>query len=48
MNYRKKLKPKTVKKRDLEFEEVDENRLIEMAWQDRMTFDVIYLQYGLT
>jgi len=43
---KRKLKP--VKKRDLSFEEIDENRLIEMAWQDRMPFDIIYLQYGLT
>jgi uncharacterized protein (TIGR03643 family) len=49
MNYKKqRLKPKPIKKRDLNFEEVDENRLIEMAWQDRMPFDIIYLQYGLT
>jgi len=48
MNYKKEIKPKAAKKRDLEFEELDENRLIEMAWQDRMPFDIIYLQYGLT
>jgi len=47
MNYKKELKPKAAKKRDLAFEELDENRLIEMAWQDRMPFDIIYLQYGL-
>lgn len=29
-------------------QEFDLNRLIEMAWQDRTTFDAIYLQYGLT
>lgn len=29
-------------------QEYDLNRLIEMAWQDRTTFDAIYLQYGLT
>lgn len=28
--------------------ENDINRLIEMAWQDRTTFDVIYKQYGIT
>jgi len=44
----KKQKLPKVKKRDLSFEEFDENRLIEMAWQDRMPFDIIYLQYGLT
>lgn len=49
MNYKKQItKPKPIKKRDLEFEELDDNRLIEMAWQDRMPFDIIYLQYGLT
>ena len=47
MNYRKEVKPKAIKKRDLEFAEFDENRLIEMAWQDRVPFDIIYLQYGL-
>ncbi len=47
MNYKKEVKPKAPKKRDLEFEEFDENRLIEMAWQDRVPFEVIYLQYGL-
>lgn len=36
------------KKRDKQYEELDDNRLIEMAWQDRMTFEIIYLQYGLT
>jgi len=49
MNHKKqRIKPKPYKKRDLEFEEIDDNRLIEMAWQDRMPFDIIYLQYGLT
>lgn len=37
-----------MKKREKIYEEFDENRLIEMAWQDRMTFDIIYFQYGLT
>lgn len=36
------------KKRDLNFEELDENRLIEMAWQDRLPFEIIYAQYGIT
>ena len=48
MNYKKKLGLKPIKKRDIQFEEIDDNRLIEMAWQDRMPFDIIYLQYGLT
>ena len=48
MNYTRKEKLKPLKKRDLSLEEFDDNRLIEMAWQDRMPFDIIYLQYGLT
>jgi len=48
MNYKRREKLPPFKKRDLNFEEFDENRLIEMAWQDRVTFDTIYLQYGLT
>ena len=32
----------------LNFQESDLNRLIEMAWQDRTTFDTIYELYGLT
>ncbi|CAA6804055.1 MAG: TIGR03643 family protein [uncultured Sulfurovum sp.] len=48
MNYRKLVKRKKVKVRNLDFEELDDNRLVEMAWQDRMPFDIIYLQYGLT
>lgn len=36
------------KKRDKQYEEFDLNRLIEMGWQDRITFDTIYEQYGLT
>ena len=48
MNYRKRLDLKVVKKRDKNFEEIDENRLIEMAWQDRVPFEILYLQYGLT
>ena len=30
------------------FQEEDLNRLIEMAWQDRTTFDTIFELYGLT
>lgn len=48
MNHKKRLGLKPTKKRDKNFEELDEDRLIEMAWQDRMPFDIIYLQYGLT
>ncbi|MBD3841627.1 MAG: TIGR03643 family protein [Campylobacterales bacterium] len=47
MNYKKLQKPKPAKTLDLELLEDDLNRLIEMAWQDRTTFDGIYLQYGL-
>ncbi len=47
--YLKKIE-KIKKKKQLDFtiKEYDLNRLREMAWQDRTTFDVIYLQYGLT
>ena len=31
-----------------ELKEEDLNRLIEMAWQDRTTFDTIFELYGLT
>ncbi len=48
MNYKKLQKPKKIKKLDEQMQEFDENRLIQMAWQDRTTFDAIYLQYGLT
>ena len=35
-------------KRDLsQLQEDDLNRLIEMAWQDRTTFDTIFELYGL-
>ena len=43
-----KSKPPKPKQRDDEISEVDKNRLIEMAWQDRMPFDIIFSQYGLT
>lgn len=48
MNYKRK--PTLKKKKELEpkFMELDENRLIEMAWQDRISFDIIYKQYELT
>ncbi|AXH14926.1 TIGR03643 family protein [Malaciobacter mytili] len=47
--YLKKMK-KSNKKKELDpnMKEYDLNRLIQMAWQDRTTFDAIYLQYGLT
>ena len=47
MNY-SRIKTKKPQKRDLDFEEFDKNRLIEMAWQDRVPFEMIYQQYGLT
>ena len=46
--YYKKIKTKQLKNRDENFDEKDLNRLIEMAWQDRTTFDTIYELYGLT
>lgn len=46
-NYRKQQK-RIAKQRNKDFEESDINRLIEMAWQDRTSFDVIYEQYGIT
>ncbi|MFK2821628.1 TIGR03643 family protein [Arcobacter sp. YIC-80] len=48
MYYKKLLKPKKAKELENDMQEFDDNRLIEMAWQDRTTFDAIYLQYGLT
>jgi uncharacterized protein (TIGR03643 family) len=46
--YKKNTKPKVHKAREHANEEHDVNRLIEMAWQDRLPFDIIYEQYGLT
>lgn len=37
-----------MKKLKLDLNEDDRNRLIEMAWQDRTTFDKIYKEFGLT
>lgn len=49
MDYlKKRTKPKPIKKLDESIQENDLNRLIEMAWQDRLPFDVIYSQYGIT
>ncbi|MGA1939207.1 TIGR03643 family protein [Arcobacter sp. YIC-310] len=48
MYYKKLHKPKKTKELENDMQEFDDNRLIEMAWQDRTTFDAIYLQYGLT
>lgn len=48
MYYKKLHKPKKPKELENDMQEFDDNRLIEMAWQDRTTFDAIYLQYGLT
>ena len=44
----KEIKPKKRNKRDETLSEYDLNRLIEMAWQDRLPFDTIYAQYGFT
>ena len=30
------------------FTEVEKDRIIEMAWEDRTTFDAIKLQFGIT
>lgn len=48
MNYKKILKPKNKESIQKDMQELDDNRLIEMAWQDRTSFDVIYKQYGIT
>ncbi len=45
---KKVFKQKAQKTRDEANQEYDLNRLIEMAWQDRLPFDTIYEQYGLT
>ncbi len=39
---------KPFKYRTVFYEEESLDRLIEMAWQDRTTFDTIYELYGLT
>ena len=41
-------KKKSVKPSNLSFSESDKNRLIEMAWQDRVSFDTIKELYGFT
>lgn len=46
LDFTKKSK-KEIKNFD-EIKEDDLNRLIEMAWQDRTTFDTIFELYGLT
>ncbi|MDD2887804.1 MAG: TIGR03643 family protein [Aliarcobacter sp.] len=46
LDFTKKSKKK-IKNLD-EIKEDDLNRLIEMAWQDRTTFDTIFELYGLT
>lgn len=46
--YYKKMKKINNKKKSSDFKEEDLNRLIEMAWQDRTTFDTIFEIYGLT
>jgi len=30
------------------FTEIEKDRIIEMAWEDRTPFDAIYIQFGLT
>lgn len=46
-DHRKKRTPKK-KQLDPSMVENDLDRLIEMAWQDRVSFDTIYMQYGIT
>ena len=41
-------KSKKEKQDLIDLQEDDLNRLIEMAWQDRTTFDTIFELYGLT
>ena len=41
-------KKKGVKPSNLSFTESDKNRLIEMAWQDRVSFDTIKELYGFS
>ena len=49
MDYKRKEKIINGKKPiEKDMQEFDENRLIELAWQDRISFDIIYKQYGLT
>lgn len=50
MDYKRKEKINFTNKKPLEDDmvEFDENRLIEMAWQDRISFEIIYKQYGIT
>ena len=45
---KKTFKKRVPRKEDQSIKEEDVNRLIEMAWQDRVPFDIIYQQYGLT
>jgi uncharacterized protein (TIGR03643 family) len=33
---------------DREFTDIETDRIIEMAWEDRTPFDAIYFQFGLT
>lgn len=47
LDFTKKHK-KSKNKSKVAFEENDLNRLIEMAWQDRTSFDTIFELYGLT
>ena len=41
-------KKKKLKKSNLTFTETDKNRLVEMAWQDRISFDTIKELYGFS
>lgn len=48
MNYKRRETLKPYKRVDCQIKEFDINRLIQMAWQDRLPFDAIYSQYGIT
>lgn len=48
MNYLRQAKLKKIIPLNQEMQEFNDSRLVEMAWQDRVPFDVIYKQYGLT
>ena len=50
MDYKRKEKINHTNKKPLEEDmlEFDEDRLIELAWQDRISFEIIYKQYGIT
>ena len=48
MLFMRKSGKKSVKPSNLSFSESDKNRLVEMAWQDRVSFDTIKELYGFS